>query len=305
MSATPAAPPLSEYDRVKSDLLRARRDGEAGASRARLVGLAASGIIAALVVASGPPLAAAIVLLLLILTPLLSIMMLVIGHYDEAAEEAASTLALLEREQSDTQALLGFANSGARFALFLRSFASEAEGLSAQGLKRLLALEARQARLQNRYEDFGYAPDIANFDAHAKWTKELGAVEALAAHMPVVLLTNLRISPDMRGDLDRLSVKSLAILAQDWYDVFTALAARARLSMFYVEHVSPSLRREIAYAGVNNLDYIVVASESDAAAIAQSFDGGAAFVAGAKAKLAPDQSDLPQAIASAVRAMAK
>lgn len=299
----PAYPrPLSEYDRVKSDLLRARRDGEAGESRARLVGLTASGIIAALVVGSGPPLAAAIMLLLLILTPLLTIMMLVMRHYDGAAEEAASTLVLLEREQSDTQALLTFVNSGAKFALFLRSFASEAEGLSAQGLKRLLELEARQARLQNRYEDFGYAPDIANFDAHAKWTKELAVVDALAAHMPVVLLGNLRISPEMRGDLDRLGVKSLAILAQDWYDIFTALAARARVAMFYVEQVSPSLRREIAYATAHPLDYIIIAGEFDRAAIVQSFDGGAAFIAAARATIAPDQTDLPQAIAAVVGA---
>ncbi len=304
MSTIPAAPPLSEYDRVKSDLLRACRDGEAGELRALLVGLSASGIIAVLVVASGPSLAGATMLLLLILTPLLTIMMLVMRHYDEAAEEAASTLALLEREQSDTQALLAFANSGARFALFLRSFASEAEGLGAQGLKRLLVLEARQARLQNCYEDFDYAPDIANFDAHAKWTKELAAINGLAAHMPVVLLSNLRIGAEMRGDLDRLGVKSLAILAQDWYDIFTALAARARLAMFYVGQVSPSLSREIAYAGANNLDYIIVASESDVAAIAQSFDGGAVFVAGAIAKLAPDQSDLPKAIAAVVGEMA-
>lgn len=283
----------AQFIRTKESLAAELDRGRRGARRSLIVGIGASVALAATLLFSGIGFAGAAFLLLLVLTFVWAIVFLSIQHYDGIAESAAAMTDLLQRERSDTEALFALVSSGAPFALFLRSFASEAEGLGNRGLKAMLELDARQARLRSRYDDFGYMPDMSHFDAHAKWSAECAVVGILAAHFPVVLLGNLRLAADMTTDLDRLGVKSLTIQAQDWYPVFEALASKAQIVLFYIEQVSPSLKREIVYAGANRLAYVIVGSPDDLAQIAASFESGAAFVSGARAVAAPDHPDIP------------
>lgn len=282
----------AEFARVKGELELEETRGRNGAVWSFRLGVAATILAAALLLAFGPALIAAAYLMVLILVPVWAFVLLTMDHYDDVATRAQSMLRLLAEEKSETQSLAAFASSGEPFALFLRSFAIEAQGVGLAGRRALINLEARASLTRGRYDDFGYVADFGAHEAHHKWTSELQAIRALQSHLPVVLLGNLRIAADMTADLKQLGVMNLTVQAQDWYPIFELLAGKARLVVFYVEDVSPSLRREIVHTSGQRLAYVVIGPPYNVAQIGTDFDGGAEFIAGAKAVIAPDHPDL-------------
>lgn len=190
-------------------------------------------------------------------------------------------LAAAEQERESIAAALELAASGAPFALFLRSFDAERQGMSASGV-RVGNITRTLGSLRNaRHGMIGLDDDIGHLEANWRWERQLAVLSALKARAPTILLGNTRLSQDMRGELAHTGATELTIQIGDWWHAFLALADRARIIVLYIEQATPMLVREIGHIRDHGSPYIVMGEADELEKLGAIPEIGAAFLGGA------------------------
>jgi hypothetical protein len=192
-------------------------------------------------------------------------------------------LETLEKEPESTRVVLDLANSGKPFALFLRSFAEERQGLG-DGQRRTGDIWRGMATWRAAKRGEWYEADTEHLIANAKWHAELSALKAFEARLPVVLLGNTLLDDEMRADLVTAGITELTIQAQDWWSIFLTLSSRASITIVYVKQASTMLVREMQHLHSQHLRYLLFGDEKSIQTLAECTGIGNALIADAAAQ---------------------
>lgn len=207
-------------------------------------------------------------------------------------EDLEHRLALLGEEASQLSSARELTRAGEPFALFLRSFDPELRGLSAASVRSGTMLRARRQAFQARYGDFDIDYDVSHLEAGARWRASLRLLGAIQSRVPVLLLGNQAIEPEMRRELRALGVRELVIQAHDWWAVATDLAAQARAVIFFLESATPNLIREMEHVAERGYAYAVIGVGPALDALPATFPSGAGFLESAKSVLRIEEASL-------------
>lgn len=192
-------------------------------------------------------------------------------------------LETLEKEAESTRVVLNLANSGRPFALFLRSFAAERQGMG-DGERRKGDVWRGMATWRAAKRGEWYEADTEHLIANSKWHDELSALKAIEARLPVVLLGNTLLDPGMRNDLAGAGITELTIQAQDWWSIFATLCSRASITIVYVKQPSPMLVREMQHLHSQHLRYVLFGDANSIRLLADATGFGDAVVSDAAAQ---------------------
>lgn len=241
--------------------------------------LAASGLFISIDSAPAELLKEALIVLLFIAGAVLLLDVLLSGDDLEAARYRVQAA---EEEDRNVANALALAQSGAPFALFLRSFDAEQMGLSSHGVQ-LGNISRGLENLRNaRHGLFPVTDDIGHLEANWSWKDQLAVLHLLRSRAATILLGNTRLHPDMRVELARTGISELTIQVGNWWDVFLALACRPQLIVFYIEQATPMLMREMVHTRDRCNPYVVMGEPEELSRLAQVPEIGEGFLAGAK-----------------------
>jgi hypothetical protein len=130
-----------------------------------------------------------------------------------------------------------------------------------------------------RHARHGLPPseDFSHLEANWRWKQQLEILGEMRRRADTILLGNTQLAPDMRAELVRTGVMEVTIQARDWWQIFLALAGRARLVVFYIEKATPNLVREMAHIRDHGTGYVVLGAREEIDELARMPDVGEAF----------------------------
>jgi hypothetical protein len=176
---------------------------------------------------------------------------------------------------------LALAETAPGIALFLRSFDVEDSGASASEVEANVKYWAdleRSIRDQTQGMFGAPAPDAGELLGHNIWTSQLEAIAAVRAKLPVVLFENITTASSKREELEKLDVRTVPVLLGDWWPVLLRVAERSRFAVFFLEQISPALRREMnQFSAAPPCPYVVIGATDGQDADVVRFLAGSAL----------------------------
>jgi hypothetical protein len=182
--------------------------------------------------------------------PLASLSCLLVSVVFEAGEmrSAQQVLVHLREEREATDWALSLAASGQPFVLFLRSFEGEHKGANAEETDQHNAAIFEQVHVYSQMAGMHVGVPAEQLLHHDNsWSLQCRVLRAVSRTLPTVMLGNMYLTPDKRGDLDGLDVRDVTVVTGDWWQVFLALSGAAREIVIYADEPTAALRREIGH----------------------------------------------------------
>ena len=275
---------LAELAARRAELMRRIRDANRRAKRGRIATIAVSTIIAVVApafalffsdqLASGP-------FWLLVWLSVLAAGLALATWWMEPenlATNEVELLALIDAESQAVAAARALAASGAPYALFLRSFDSEVDGLRTieeQSISTSWQVESYQQMAAAAGSSLSLS--AKDWDqllrANSSWTGQLEILRMLQARLSTVLLGNTRLDASARTILERSGIVGVHVFAADWWDLVRELARNATLIVVFIDRLTQMLAREVEHLSASGDRYVAFVSP---AAHAQLSGGAAA-----------------------------
>jgi hypothetical protein len=163
-------------------------------------------------------------------------------------QRTQQVLGHLRAEREATDWALSLAASGQPFALFLRSFEGEHKGANAEETDQHNAAIFEQVHVYSQMAGMHVGVPAEQLLHHDNsWSLQCRVLRAVSRTLPTVMLGNMYLTPDKRGDLDGLDVRDVTVVTGDWWQVFLALSGAAREIVIYADEPTEALRREIGH----------------------------------------------------------
>jgi hypothetical protein len=172
------------------------------------------------------------------------------------------------REDEDLKRLRARANGGGTFALYLRTFATEAH---AQTYREAAddALRGIPPIAVASESDGLWAID--QMDKHtqatlkqvkSEWEFHLRIIDTIGRFAPVICLGNLFLQHEKLADLRRLGVDQVTFVRADWWPVLVEFADRATHVVVFVSAATASVDMELTHLVESGRSFVLVSSQA-------------------------------------------
>lgn len=232
----------------------------------------------------------------------LSVFMIMAMYETSELDQVRYAIARLADQQKILDEALKLAAGKRGYALFLRSFDVEGRGSSQEEIEQT---NASNAEMEHAYSSMSASMGGGHVSLPAEvyvgannWTAQNAALLTLGERLPVVLLENIMLSSSKRTEIEVVGAIVVPVVLGDWWEAFLGLFERARAIVFFIDVVSPALRREMHHVIASRRSYIVISSASAVAAADPLLD---TLLRGARRVVTYDLSsgsalDLPKAL---------
>jgi Ca2+/Na+ antiporter len=158
-------------------------------------------------------------------------------------------------------------------ALVLRSFEVEYQGYSDEEIESTNRSSIELMQVQSQM--YGVAGGGVSVETKNIWTVQKEVIATIQMRLHTVLLENVTLSQSKRAELEAAHTLVVPVVLGEWWPVFTRLADRASIVVFFLQNFSAELRREIDYILEHRCRYIVVCGEGTKDSLRHSQQEGA------------------------------